>query len=253
MLIEEQVLRAHLKCSEYAHRGGILELPLRLQYTEHLYTKLILEVLKDPRFDYKQSLWFHSRHLETRLIKQGKDSYETQENIRHAVLAVHEVFSIIRPNIYIPVYGAFDYMLNASRSNVKLRINSLHLANPRMASTTNVSRTKTLHAVNFVPFTYVKDMESDLISLLKVQTLGANTPFETKTTEAKLHLFGIGNGTEELTYTYIDYKKSMEYKPWLNYLEAPIKTLEAKYHYPLVPCPHSCQFKTNCFPTKGLK
>jgi hypothetical protein len=254
MRIEESELRAYIKCSEFHHKGGNLTASKKLQYVENLYNRLVQDLLKDINFDYKQSLYFHSRYLETKLLKQNKNNIiEIQEDIRHAVLAVNQVLEILNPSIYIPIFGPFDYFVNISHSSLRLNINSLQLVSPRVWGTQKVSRAKTLHAISFVPYNTIRDMESDLISLLKVQTLGANTPLSTTSTEAKLHLFSTNNSNEDVAYTSLQYDKSMEKRTWLEFLEQPVKLLETKYHFPLTPCAHSCEFKPICFPARRLK
>lgn len=250
MLIEENDLRAFIKCSEYYYLGGTQEVPPKTEYMQFLYRRLILDLLQNPATDYKQSLFLHSKKLEYSLKRKNKFNFETEKAIQHAILAVHDMLEILIPDTYIPSFGPFEYLVEFKKDHLKLSVDSLLLVNPKKASSKYLSKSRTLHAVSIVPFTTLKDMESDIVSIIKMQTLGNHTPLNTKSIGAKLHLFGAGPGVDSLFYTVLEYKNDADSKEWLNYLEAPVKLFSSGYHYPVVPCQYACPFKTQCRPIR---
>lgn len=256
-LITESELRAFVRCSEFSFRGGLVELPLRTALIDFAYVNLILHMMRNENFDYKyrlnQVLLTAHRHLSLGDMEQS----EKQELLRVAALGVEQIFQTLPPNLYLPVFGAFEYPVKISKTSLMLRVSSILMTRQNLHDWTKKTvvdkeyRSKTIHAVTFSPYSIMRDISSDPVQQVKALTLAASNPVRVNPhhIQVKLHVFSASNHATDLNYTYIQHRIPIDYSTWGQYLEAPMKLLEANYHYPVVPCLYACPYKNVCQPT----
>jgi hypothetical protein len=241
-ILTEEKIRAYMKCSELYSFGGDVELPLKTMMFEYVYIKSILDNLKyRDEFDFNFSLNVNMLIGAKALGLQEIDPGFREEITRHTALYMHELYTILRPKIYMPSFGPFEYRVNISKSVVKLNAASL------LATSDHHEGGRVYHAVTFSPYSSARDMTNDAVQRIKLLTLSMSNPFKTikDKPRVKLHIFS-SSGTKDLNYASLEYNPSTDNKLWASYVEQPIKLIESDYHYPLVPCIHKCPYKNIC-------
>jgi hypothetical protein len=263
-LVTEEELRAYARCSEFSYRGGRVELPIKTAIIEFAYIRLVLNMLRNQTFDYRFELNQVLRSAYKHLGVANVSPEEIQELIRTAAIGVDELFKTIPPNLYIPIFGAFEFPVKVSKSTTMLRVSSIlttkRSLNQGAPANDPDYRARTLHAVTFSPYHVVRDMEADIVQQVKALTLGSANPVRMGNDKprVRLHIFSAKQNPAEvgLHYTYIEHRTPIDFTAWGKYLEQPIKQLESQYHYPLTPCPYACPFRATCQPdpfiTRGL-
>lgn len=243
--ITESELRAWQKCSALFSFGADVETSLKTNLTEYVYSKLIIDLLRTPDFDYKYFLNSHLHHARKYLKLDEVISNEEalQELLRHAAININEIFNILKPTRYIPAFGSFEYPVKIANGIIDLRVASLLVTNSEHSYADKGGRT--FHAVAFSPHAQDRDMEQDFTQILKVTTLVTANPLlhYSPTMPFKLHLFSskISHG---INYTFIEYNKDMH--KHAKYFEEVFGLIEKGFNHPLSPCPHACQFKPIC-------
>ncbi len=254
LYLEENRLRAHMKCPAFFRFGGTVDLPIKAAILEFVYIRLILEMMRDKDFDFNFSL---NRTLQLSVNALNLTEYFLKDEIKHVLLKTAEhaksIFVDYLPaHKYVPVFGPYEYKVNISNSYVDLRISSL-LINRFDANLKGLEdKSRALVAVAFSPYTSPRDIENDLIQRIKVMSLADASPLtrSKQTTSVRLHLFGLAN--EFLHHGLIEWDNKNA-TGWGKYLTAPIQQIEAKYDYPIVPCLYQCPYKNICEPTPNRK
>ncbi len=247
--ITAEDLRAFVKCSQLRHYGGSVDLPVKTKLLEYIYIKVVLDILRGTDLELSYALGLHAQHAERELgLRSLFPADECKELIRHATIAADELFRLLRPNVYIPVFGPFNYQVKVSNSILDLQVSSL-CATPTHVPELKL-RTRTYHAVAFSPMQGYRNMENDIVARIQALTLANANPLKLQSTSARirLHLIGTSASTSDLQYTYLDIKDNQDRKAWAASMENVVRAYESKYHYPLVPCPHACVFKERCQP-----
>lgn len=242
MQLTEEKLRAFNKCTEFHNRGGLVSLPTRTLVTEFVYSNIVLDMMRAPEtFEFKFSLTAHlQRAVKALKLKEQHTNAEIEECRRAAAIAVDEIVNILVPRLYMPVFGTFSYPVKISESVLNLRLSSI------LTTTNHTVKARTLHAVTFSPYTSPADMQNDLVQTIKSTTLAMANPIKhaIASNDITLHVFSLGT-TKHLHYVPIECSPTAA-QSWASYIEQPIKLLESGYHYPVVPCNFSCQFKSTC-------
>lgn len=252
-ILKEYDIRAFLKCSEFYAYGGIVDLTLKTMMLEYVYIKIVLDQLKyQENFDFNYSLNANLKNAIKALdLSSVVSSGQQEEYKRHTSLYMYEMFKILNPKIYIPIFGPFEYPVTVSKSVIHLNISSLLSVNQNLDKQGHI-----YHAITFSPYVNTKDMENDLVQQIKLFTMSLSNPFRTLVDKPriKLHIFSSSKDTT-LNYTSLEYKPSTQKNPWAKYIEQVVKTIESNYHYPIVPCNYSCKFKSQCglLPTRRRK
>ncbi len=241
MMLTEDRLRAYMKCPAFFHYGGTVELPLKTAIIEMIYIQMTLALMKyAERWVYQDLL---SRCIEQ--FPRRMDLDPAEHNIpvlqKDAAIIIDELFQVLQPKMYIPIFGPYQQPIQISRSHFTPRIAAV-LHRP-------INTQDEIHAITFSPFNTVRDMENDLIQQIKVMALDSWLPMRTqykKNGRTVLHI--VGAQGKDLVYTNLSHKWSEDKKGWAHYLSRPIKAIEAHYDYPITPCAYSCPYKTICKP-----
>jgi hypothetical protein len=251
-ILRERDIRTFTKCSELYRFGGSVELPLKTMMLEYVYLKSTIDHLRlqnnfDFNFALNTNLQLATRALAIDELPPG----EQDEIVRHAAIYMQEMYTLLRPRIYIPLFGPFEYNVNISKSLARLSVASILGTND-----VHHGDGRVYHVVTFSPFSNQRDMTNDLVQRIKLLTLSMSNPFKTLKDKprVKLHIFS-SSGTKDVNYASIDYVPSLDKKLWTNYVEQPIKLLESGYHYPVVPCTYKCPYRAACNldPIRGTK
>lgn len=252
LVLTEDRLRAFMKCPAFFHFGGTTQIPLRTAVLEFVYIRMILEIMRNPDFEYKfflnATLAKTPRQLK---LAEHLEPVEIKEYMRHAAINTDEIFRILNPQRYIPAFGPFEYPIKVSHVVFKPRIAALLATNiNNYSARVERDRHRILHAVTFSPFSSPRDMENDIVQRIKVMSLANASPIRAShdSSDIKLHIFSAGTKTGELSYTSIEWNSERDGSGWGQYLEAPIKLMESGYDYPINPCLYSCPYKNICAP-----
>lgn len=249
MMLEENRLRAYMKCPAYFNFGGTTELPLRVAILEFVYIRVLLEALRNDNFDFRFTLnrtigaTPRALKLEDYLTKE-----EQREHVASTSVLIHDIYNQYLPiHKYIPAFGPYEFKIGVSHSYLNARVAGL-LVNHIYQSVKGINdSSRTIHGVTFSPYSNIKDMENDIIQHIKVMSLAKANPLEERAKlQSKIHIFGLSR-TNELLYTYVVWDGKQK-KGWGKYLTHPIEQIEQKYDYPLTPCPYSCPYKGVCKP-----
>lgn len=217
-----------------------------------MYIKIILDILRQSsqQLELHFAIGMHLQHAVREFgLRDILSHEELTETLRHVSIAADEIFRLMKPSVYVPVFGPFNYQVRASNSVIDLQVSSMSAVPTHIPELKE--RTRTYHAVMFSPYIGIKAMEDDIVARIKLATLAQANPLrlQAESTRLRLHIFGVQPSTPDLLYTFLDYKASTDKRAWARYLDSAIKGFESGFHYPLVPCPHACQFKQTCFPS----
>jgi hypothetical protein len=211
---------------------------------EYVYIKIILDLLRlQENFEFNYSLNSNLKHARRALDLASLVTPGQEEELkRHTSFYINQIFQLMNPKVYIPLFGPFEYPVNISKSVIHLNVSSLLAVNQNHDKQGHI-----YHAVTFSPYSNERDMENDLIQQMKLFTLSLSNPFRTLVDKPriKLHIFSTSKDNT-VNYSSLEYRPSTNRNTWAKYIEQVIKNIEAQYHYPVIPCNYQCPYKSNC-------
>ena len=236
-ILEEEEIRAFLKCPQFYKRGGIFrpsfEVRVLKKTVEYTIIKALRSKLKDPLKD------IHSLFL--RCIIQENSMEGLLENQLKAftvqgTLWLNKFFAILPLGLYFPVLGRITPVHIVSKTPVRLDISAV------LRSTKN----QTLHLLSFSPYYDVDNMEKDPINIWKLYSLQDFVGLHPRSgrPQTKLHLLTF-NTQNNLKYTSLDSNDLTEKR--IAFSKSVIKSMESGFSYPLLPCPYPrCSYRNIC-------
>lgn len=237
-ILSEAELRAYLKCSEYYSFGGKFEPILKLKITRRTIEKLISIHLRNNTQD--------STYILSKTILEGARKYgafstllEPQVNqlINDCALVVNDFFQQFPLSTYTIVTGPLPIRVRVSKTPIDLRV----------SGTFRTKKNKTLHVLDFSPYSRPHAMRWDLTAHLKLKHLKqVVVPHQSRRTDAMIHLFGLSEGSKKFSSTLLGSEQLDE--TLIERSEYLIQNVERGYHMPLVPCPYACPYKKTCEP-----
>lgn len=234
-LIKEEELRAYTKCSEFHAFGGTVAPETRTRVIAWAYERLVVEWLRKSLYDPLDTI---NKYMQEAVRRDAPDllDQQKQELVRHGILILNEIFTMMPPDLYIPVFGPYEYTVKINKTAFQLHVSA------GFRSTKN----QTLHIVCFTPYLDEHAMMNDPTVHLKLATLKNAVKEHVKRAQARLHMFAI-TPSGNLCYNNLD---TDEADPnFMKYVLRLVRAMESGYHYPLVPCPYTCKFKKQCMPT----
>ena len=157
--------------------------------------------------------------------------------MNNSVLWLKDLFDVFPISNYEPIYGPIEPTVVINKTPLRVHVSGLFRS----------LKNKTIHAVLFTPYNKKHSVLNDPIAPVLINIL---KPFVKKHLQSMrpqviLHVFGIGNSNELL---YQKLTSNNTNKTTMNLIKTLVSSIEEDRHYPIVPCPFSCEFKTNCFP-----
>jgi hypothetical protein len=233
-LVTESELRAYTKCSEFHNFGGTVDPEARTRIIAWAYERLVVEWLRKSLYDPLDTI---NKYLQEAVKRDANEllQQQQQELVRHGILILNDIFSLMPPDLYTPVFGPYEYTVKLSKTAVQLRISAA------FRSTKN----QTLHIVCFSPYLNQHAVMNDPVVHLKLATVKNAVKPHGQRAQARIHLFSV-SPTGSLVYNNLDTEEANP--EFMKHIVRLVKRMEAGHHFPLVPCPHTCQFKKQCMP-----
>jgi hypothetical protein len=237
-VISEEELRAYTKCSQLFHYGGTVEEPLLtkvVRFTvEHMLVTSLKEDIENPSLEFTPSL---RRVLLQLKVKDLLQDAEVDQLLRNSTYALNEIWKVLNPKELMPISGPLDYKMKVSKTPVQLRISGV----------LRKQKTKELIVPVFMPVALSHSVLNDPVLHLKLDLIRQFGTAHHKRPTASAYAFAVQSNGEVIFHLLKDTEQS---KQRLKMIELQIKAMEIGYHYPVLPCLHTCPFKQRCFPER---
>ncbi len=234
--ITEAELRAFTKCSEFYNFGGSVPGEFRL----HLLAKTTERML-GRSIENNEPYWikFHSSvasKVAAKLNQKAQliDGVVEREIIRNGI-DVGQVFNTLSPAIYKIVSGPVEIPYKINKTQIKLQVSGVFRS----------MKNETLHVLTFSPFVNEQSAANDAVNQIKAMSLQHLVRERGVRPQIRLHTFAVNDTSETHYSTLTSIEISDDQKKKINSL---VMLMESGYHFPLVPCPYQCPYKSICRP-----
>ena len=235
-LLLETELRSYVKCSEFYRRGGEIEESFGLRVvrnaTEKAINLFLKGKIKEPLTDIQSCLLkaITECNADENLLSPQLTKY-----MHSCLLWLREFFELFPLKNYEPVLGKIQPIVKIAKTPIKLEFSGIFRS----------KKYRTVHGVTFSPFGSEHSMMNDPSIPLKLKVLESICCRRGSREKAVLHVFAIGKN-DNLNYHSISSDKLNPRS--IRSLESIIMGMEREVYFPVIPCHHSCPFKTTCLP-----
>tara|TARA_Y100001970_G_scaffold291695_2_gene429872 strand:- start:87 stop:641 length:555 start_codon:yes stop_codon:yes gene_type:complete len=165
---------------------------------------------------------------------------QLKKHMNASILWLRDLYNIFPLGKYEPVFGPIEPIVKINKTPFSIHVSGLFRS----------KKNQTIHAIIFSPYSKKHSIINDPIPQIVVKIL---KPFvkrhlQSMRPQVILHVFAIGHSNELL---YHKLSSNDINKNTMHLLTSLVSSMEEGFHYPIVPCPYSCQYKANCFP--GVK
>lgn len=234
--LTEGQLRAHFKCSQLFHFGGVEEPDLSNKMAQIAVEYYMSSRLRSP---HRERAYLISKAI----LHAGKlcelDTKhlvgQQQQLINQTTLWLDEFLSLFNPRIYYPVTGPLPWRTSVSKTAIDLQISGIF----------RTAKNQTLHVLSFSPFSDRQSQVNDPVLHLKAQALGEFVKNHPTRPRSMMHMLWVrSNG--KLGQDFVTSKKLNP--QYMKAIEQKVQQAERGEHIPILPCPYQCPFKNKCFP-----
>lgn len=239
--LTEKQLRTYNKCSQLYAFDGEIQLPNIVGIAEYVFERMTTQTIRknidDPLYLLQQLVTraiYHFKFNQTLLDQQ------VDELSRRSIIYLNDLFDIFTIGPYIPIYGPIEQRLRISKTPIDLRVSGIFRS----------AKNKTVHCVQFTPYTNTHSVINDPLTQLKINIFSRVVePHPKRKENVCIHTFGARG--HDIFYTSVndeDYNRK-----YIKMIKQQIKSIEDGYHMPIIPCPYACAFKTKCTPQGNFK
>lgn len=234
-VLSEDRLRAFAQCSKFFNYGGSQKLNLPTQVLSDTVRNIISSSIRsEESVDGDKALIKAAYRLVEfkELIEQDREDL-----LRKTRLVLAEFLSLFDFEQYYPIFGPLRYRTRVSKTPIDLEV-------------AGIFRKKwgglALHVIDFVPYSRHHDIVNDLVSHIKLRTLGKFVKKSgTRRSDVYIHLFNVSK-TYNLSSALLTEEDTSD--QYVNQIEPLIKQIESGFCFPVSPCNYTCIYKHRCFP-----
>ena len=236
--IEESELRAYFKCSSFHNFGGLVDPGVGLKIVQDAIE--IVTVASIRGIDKNPLKEIHAALLKSLTIHgQASNLLEPQieKYLSSCFLWLQDFFEIFPFSTYVPIFGPIQPTMNVGKTSIRLHISGLY----------RTEKNGTIHALSFSPYKTKHSIANDPLSILKIKLLApfVSKHFPTNRPQVKLHTFYYGKNHN---MGYVTLTSNSIPDSTLASVESQIINMQNGFHYPVIPCLHSCKYKKICLP-----
>jgi hypothetical protein len=237
--LTENELRIASQCLQKQFYGGKFVYPPSVEAVKYTLEKLSAHRIKkgDDNLDFWRIKY--ATEIISKTTKHLPDDPLDSSEIRQVLHNLREVNKFLPETLYTCIWPPDRVLINVSETPVELSISGIY----------RTTENKTLHILDFTPYTFKQEMLADPAVALKVLALRdmVATHYRGRP-RAVLHLMGI-NGHNKIAYQRIEDKDITSEA--IDRAVSIVKAIENKLHWPTIPCPDTeCVFKRKCFGRK---
>lgn len=236
MILTGEQLQAYTRCSEYYSRGGSIELEPPQALCKLTFEYMISSSIRKPIEDPVGSLsYFVNKCIKRLDLRNTYLTGQVNEWERATVLWSFEFFKLFPPDKYFPLTGPIKWRVKVSKTPVDISVSAIFIT----------KKNQTLHAVYFSPYYQPHSQINDPVPHLIMKTLSNVLPKKYRKEDVRIHIVTLSDKKE---FVYNTLTEGQTSPAFLNKIEMLVKQIESGLHYPIIPCPYACQFKSKCFP-----
>lgn len=237
-IITESQLRGFTKCSQFYHYGGEVAPEPALLLARSCFERIMADCLRYPN---KTPYDILGRSIGTVVakaaVKQKMTESEQETAVRTITLMADDFFKLFHPAKYTIVYGALPLFVKHESALVSVRISGV----------LRCKDTKSLHLIDFSPYSQEHSVVNDPMTPLKLHAMKQfmRNSLDQHRNKSILHTFSV---TAKGLFRRTSIDSSSSDLSHLARAEQLLNLMDSGHHFPLVPCPYACPFKEKCRP-----